>query len=323
MHNDQILILSGNDVLSLLTGREIEIMTAVRQAYEAHTKGDSSLPHSTFLRFPGESANRIIALPAFLGDDFQVAGMKWIASFPANRDAGLDRASAVLILNSTATGRPTALMEASIISAKRTAASAALAAHCLHHWQAGAPMGLIGCGLINLEIARFVLADRPEIGSLHLFDVAPDRARLFQRKLEELFPRGRDLDSAGCRERPAKLPARFHSYHGSGTPHIRSLLLRSGNDRSSRFVERSYSGSHPWLRQCRGRYQSRLPRPDIGPFGRATGGQPGFHPLHPWRRTAWRQCRKTVARGESHLQSFRSWNPGYCPRQTGLRPRRR
>lgn len=188
MHNDQILILSGNDVLSLLTGREIEIMTAVRQAYEAHTKGDSSLPHSTFLRFPGESANRIIALPAFLGDDFQVAGMKWIASFPANRDAGLDRASAVLILNSTATGRPTALMEASIISAKRTAASAALAAHCLHHWQAGAPTGLIGCGLINLEIARFVLADRPEIGSLHLFDVAPDRARLFQRKLEELLP---------------------------------------------------------------------------------------------------------------------------------------
>jgi len=188
MNNDQILILSGNDVLSLLTGREIGIMNAVRQAYEAHAKGDSSLPHSTFLRFPGESANRIIALPAFLGDDFQVAGMKWIASFPANRDAGLERASAVLILNSTLTGRPFALMEGSIISAKRTAASAAVAARCLHHWQSGASMGLIGCGLINLEVARFVLADRPEIGSLHVFDVETERAQLFQRKLGELFP---------------------------------------------------------------------------------------------------------------------------------------
>src|SRR5579863_262413 len=188
MTGDDILILSGNDVLSVLNGREIEIMATVQHAYEAHAKGSSSLPHSTFLHFPDEPANRIIALPAFLGDEFQVSGIKWIASFPANREAVLDRASAVLILNSTRTGRPHAMMEGSIISAKRTAASAALAARHLHRGHGDYKIGLIGCGLINLEIARFLLADRPRIRRFLVFDISPDRAQQFKTKAEELLP---------------------------------------------------------------------------------------------------------------------------------------
>ncbi len=187
MHNDNFLILKGDEVLSLLAGCEIEVMRTVKRAYEAHAQGHSSLPHSTFLRFPSEARNRIIALPAFLGDEFQIAGIKWIASFPGNRDVGLDRASAVLILNSTQTGRPQAFIEGSIISAKRTAASAALAAQCLHSGQEIPCVGLIGCGLINLEITRFLLAARAEIKRFAVFDTNPERAHQFKGKAEELF----------------------------------------------------------------------------------------------------------------------------------------
>lgn len=183
---DDILILSGNDVITTLAGRELEVMRAVQRAYEVHAQVHTSLPHSTFLRFPEDPANRIIALPAFLGDEFQTAGIKWIASFPGNRDAGLDRASAILILNSALTGRPQAMLEGSIISAKRTAASAALAARYLHDVEDDRRLGLIGCGPINLEIARFLLADRPNARSFLLFDVQPERARQFKAKLEEL-----------------------------------------------------------------------------------------------------------------------------------------
>src|SRR5262249_24592131 len=148
MADDKILILKGNEVLSLLSNRELEIINAVRMAYLAHAEGDSSLPHSTFLRFPKDQQSRIIALPAYLGAEFNVAGVKWISSFPANLNRGEDRASAVVIINSLSTGRPEAIMEGSIISAKRTAASASLAAQCLKN-KGETNVGILGCGLIN------------------------------------------------------------------------------------------------------------------------------------------------------------------------------
>jgi ornithine cyclodeaminase len=187
MSSDDILLLKGQEIASLLHGRELEIVDAVRRAYKAHAEGKSSLPHSTFLRFPDNDNNRIIALPAYLGDGFGVAGIKWISSFTGNLSKGMDRASAVLILNSTETGRPEAIMEASIISAKRTAASAALAAHTLLDGRAVESVGMIGCGLINFETARFLRALLPGLKRLEIFDLSVERAQQFKNVCGELF----------------------------------------------------------------------------------------------------------------------------------------
>jgi len=176
MKENEILILRGAEVEALLAGREHDVLAAVARAYLAHSKGDSSLPHSTFLRFPNDDLNRIIALPAYLGDGFGIAGLKWVASFPGNVQKGMARASAVLILNSPATGLPEAILESSLISARRTAASAALAARELRHGRATASAGLIGTGVINFETARFLLHTIPDLAELVLFDLDPARA---------------------------------------------------------------------------------------------------------------------------------------------------
>jgi ornithine cyclodeaminase len=176
MKENEILILRGGEVNEILAGREHDVLDAVARAYLAHSQGASNLPHSTFLRFPNDDLNRIIALPAYLGDGFGVAGLKWIASFPGNVQKGMARASAVLILNSPTTGLPEAILESSLISARRTAASAALAARELRRGRATGSAGLIGTGVINFETARFLLHTIPDLTELVLFDLDAARA---------------------------------------------------------------------------------------------------------------------------------------------------
>jgi ornithine cyclodeaminase len=190
MNEDEIILIKGREVADLLKGRELDILQKVRLAYEAHARRETSLPHSTFLRFPANDTNRVIALPAYLGDSFNVAGIKWISSFPNNIRQNKNRASAVIILNSTETGRPRAIIEGSIISAKRTGASAALAAHQSHNHHGESCFGVIGAGPINFEVARFLLAARPELKSCLVFDTVASRARQFADKFETEF--------AGC-----------------------------------------------------------------------------------------------------------------------------
>jgi 2,3-diaminopropionate biosynthesis protein SbnB len=187
MSNDDVLLLKGQDIATLLEGRELEIVEAARMAYRAHAEGKSSLPQSTLLQFPNEDKNRIIALPAYLGDGFGVAGIKWISSFTGNLSKGMERASAVLILNSMETGRPEAIMEGSIISAKRTAASAALAAHTLLSGREIESAGLLGCGPINYETSRFLRALCPGLKRLHIFDLDAHRAQQFKDISHEMF----------------------------------------------------------------------------------------------------------------------------------------
>src|SRR5689334_16403268 len=141
-------VISGGQVQRVLQAREKQIVELVEATYRLHGSGDSVNPRSYFLRFPDRRTARIIALPASIAGSVQVDGLKWISSFPANVEAGLPRASAVLILNDHETGYPFACLESSIVSATRTAASAALAADWLSRGRARPTrIGFFGTGL--------------------------------------------------------------------------------------------------------------------------------------------------------------------------------
>lgn len=187
VNEDNLYILDGSVIEKILQGNERSIINIVQKTYEDHHNGKSVLPHSVFLRFPNNPKDRIIGLPGYISGDSETAGIKWISSFPNNVQLGIDRASALLILNSMKNGRPKAILESSIISAMRTAASAALAVIQI------APkdfeiMGLVGCGLIGFEIVRFVMATNPSINKLLINDLSLPRAEYFRRKCEKKFP---------------------------------------------------------------------------------------------------------------------------------------
>ncbi len=169
-------VLAGKHIVELLDGHETDVIDWVEAAYLAHDAGSTVNPDSYFLRFPEKPDARIIALPAFLGGEDDVAGIKWISSFPANTDSGLPRASAVLVLNDYATGYPFALLEAAGISAARTAASAALAATALGGSRTRT-VGIVGSGVIARTIARYLAAAGVRLTDAVCHDLDDDSAR--------------------------------------------------------------------------------------------------------------------------------------------------
>ena len=186
-------VISGGQVRDALRGRERQITELVEETYRIHGAGDSVNPPSYFLRFADRPSARIIALPASIGGKVRVDGLKWISSFPENVTAGLPRASAVLILNDHDTGYPFACLESSIISATRTAASAALAADwlCASRDGRGQPrparVGFFGTGLIARYIHTFLVGNGWSFDEIGVHDLSADSSAGFRGHLEQYY----------------------------------------------------------------------------------------------------------------------------------------
>jgi 2,3-diaminopropionate biosynthesis protein SbnB len=180
-------VIPGAQVQQALAGRERQVAELVEDTYRLHGAGDSVNPPSYFLRFPDRPSARIIALPASIGGKLRVDGLKWISSFPENVAAGIPRASAVLILNDHDTGYPFACLESSIISATRTAASAAVAADWLSRdrGQRPARVGFFGTGLIARYIHTFLAGTGWSFDQIGVHDLSADSAAGFRGYLEQ------------------------------------------------------------------------------------------------------------------------------------------
>src|SRR5437879_11709671 len=177
----ELSIINGKTVFDIVRAHRADCIDIVRNAYLAHAQGQSVNPDSNFLRFPDKPDCRIIALPAYLGDGFHVAGPKWIASYPANVQRCLPRASAVLVLNNYETGYPFAILESSIISAARTAASAVLAAHWLSGRSCRAhSLGIVGTGFIARYVYDFLVDTGWAIEEVRLYDKSPVASETFK-----------------------------------------------------------------------------------------------------------------------------------------------
>lgn len=171
-------VVGGAAVSQALADRERQVVDIVEQAYLRHGEGRTVNPPSYFLRFPDRPDARIIALPASIAGE--VDGLKWISSFPANVSEGIPRASGLLLLNDPVTGYPFACLEASLVSAARTAASAVLAADRLTR-ERGRPVrvGYVGAGLIARTIHDYFTATGWSFEQVTVHDLVRERAEAF------------------------------------------------------------------------------------------------------------------------------------------------
>ena len=176
-------VIPGSTVKNAIEGNRKQVFDAVEAAYRLHSSGDAINPDSYFLRYPDKPSARIIALPAHLGGAVQKSGIKWISSFPENTASNLARASAVLILYDATTGYPLACVEASLISATRTAASAALAAEHISPNPFEGTLGVIGTGVIARTTIEWLIFRNWKFGKINLYDLEHKEAEHFSKWL--------------------------------------------------------------------------------------------------------------------------------------------
>src|SRR6478736_8436060 len=180
-------VVSGSTVKRVIDDNKKQVFDTVEAAYRLHGSGNTLNPDSYFLRYPDRPSARIIALPAHLGGAVQKSGIKWISSFPENKASNLARASAVLILNDASTGYPVACLEASLISATRTAASAALAAESISPNPFSGTLAVIGTGIIARTTVEWLLFRNWAFRKIKLYDVDHHEAEHFSKWLRDQF----------------------------------------------------------------------------------------------------------------------------------------
>jgi len=152
------------------------IISAVEDCTRIMEGKDYSQPVKPYLRYHDQK-NRIIAMPAFVGGNFQVAGIKWIASFPENIRKGIARAHSVVILNDAETGIPLAVINTALLSGIRTASVTGFVIEkylCsqVDRQEKKFNCGIIGMGPIGQLHLRMLLQRFGEaIGAIHVYDI--------------------------------------------------------------------------------------------------------------------------------------------------------
>ncbi|WP_179032710.1 2,3-diaminopropionate biosynthesis protein SbnB [Paenibacillus kribbensis] len=162
--------------------RNIEVIS---NSVKCLWSGEFSQPIKPYVKFPN-SKNRIIAMPAYIGDKLNVAGIKWIASFPENIHHGLKRANSITVLNNAENGMPFGLINTSLISGIRTAAVSGLILMEFDkiRFLEKAEVGIIGYGPIgqlHLQMIASVLGER--LYKIKIFDTNGVRPELIPEEL--------------------------------------------------------------------------------------------------------------------------------------------
>ncbi|MFC4075650.1 2,3-diaminopropionate biosynthesis protein SbnB [Salinithrix halophila] len=187
----KLLYLSKSDIARLGGDRSHLYVDAIRRALTLHARGDFVQPLKPYLRTKtqgGHIADRIIAMPAHLGEP-AISGLKWVGSKHDNpSERGMERASALITLNDPDTNYPVAVMEGSLISGMRTAAVTAVAAGHLAK-EGFRRIALIGCGVIARMQVMSLLEQYGHADEVFLYDMRREAANWLAEEIKAQHPR--------------------------------------------------------------------------------------------------------------------------------------
>lgn len=181
------LLVSHREVAGLLPMREC--IDTMADAFRALAIGDARLPLRQVISLPN-SSNLLALMPGQLGVTAKEKhrasiGAKVITVFPGNDTTPLDSHLGVVLLFEADMGRLLAIIDASSVTAIRTAAVSGVATKLLAQPEAG-DLAILGAGvqaMTHLEAMRCVRALR----RIRIWSRTPERAAKFAVKAKEKF----------------------------------------------------------------------------------------------------------------------------------------
>lgn len=183
---DHVKMISLEQVREVLTMKKsIDI---VEKVYEAHGNGHVLMPAKITLD-TGESndwppyGGSYNAMPAYIGEDVDISGVKWVWGFNDNRAKGIPYIGGVIILNEARTGEVLAVMDGSYITDVRTGASAGVTARYLARKDSKV-LCIIGAGVQGKMNARAICEEMP-IEEIRVSDIRPGAAESYAKEMSE------------------------------------------------------------------------------------------------------------------------------------------
>lgn len=137
--------------------------------------GANGNSHGSMVMFPESSPfpempvdgpdRRFMAMPAYLGGKFDMAGVKWYGSNVENKEKGLPRSILMLTLSDKDTGAPLAFMSANILSAYRTGAVPGVGFKYFAREDADT-IGIVGPGVMSKTALAAAMTVRPSLKTI-------------------------------------------------------------------------------------------------------------------------------------------------------------
>jgi len=137
----KVLFLNEREVHEILPMEEL--IPRMRECLMTLARGEAVLPLRNMVRLP-DGSGLLGLMPGYLGEP-QSFGLKVVTVMPANHGTGYDSHQGVVMLFGVKHGEPLAVLDASSITAIRTAAASGAATHALARTDA-ADLAILGSG---------------------------------------------------------------------------------------------------------------------------------------------------------------------------------
>lgn len=180
----------------------MEEMFKLMKSGDFRMGGPNGNSHGVMMTFPQESPfpnmptdgpdRRFMAMPAYLGGKFDMAGMKWYGSNTENRKKGLPRSILMLTLNDKDTGAPLAYMSANVLSAFRTGAVPGVGVKYFAREDAKV-IGVIGPGVMSKTALDATMAVRHGIETVKIKGRSLKSIENFIQYINNKYPQVKDI----------------------------------------------------------------------------------------------------------------------------------